>query len=116
LNSLLILLNFLLPLFALLGFLLESFFFAFLSFNTCIFSFICYLYIMNDIAFEIETAAECLFESGEENFEEVAKEIANRYPGVSWSSIRLSLEYQVDDLKKLEEIEDLAYGESVMVK
>jgi hypothetical protein len=71
---------------------------------------------MNDIAFEIETAAECLFESEEQNFEKVAKEIASRYPGVSWSSIRVSLEYQVDDLKKLAEIEDLAYGESVMVK
>lgn len=69
---------------------------------------------MNDIAFEIETAAECLFDSGAENFEQVAKEIASRYPGVSWSSIRLCLEYQVDDLKKLAEIEDLAYGEAVM--
>jgi hypothetical protein len=59
---------------------------------------------MNDIAFEIETAAECLFESGEENFEEVAKEIVSRYPGVSWSSVRLCLEYQVDDLKKLERV------------
>lgn len=69
---------------------------------------------MNDIAFEIETAAECLFESEEQNFEKVAKEIASRYPGVSWSSICVSLEYQVDDLKKLAEIEDFAYGESVI--
>lgn len=74
---------------------------------------------MNDIAFEIETAAECIFDSFDsrgpsETFEQVAKEIASRYPGVSWSSIRLCLEYRVDDLKNLAEIEDLAYGEAVM--
>ena len=71
---------------------------------------------MNDIAFEIETTAESIFESGIEDCKPAAMEIASRYPGVSWSSIRLCLEYQVDDLKKLAEIEDLAYGESVMIK
>jgi len=57
----------------------------------------------NDLFEEIENTAECLFEKDEadRDYDTVAKEIASRYPGSSWSSIRLQLEYIVSDIENL---------------
>ena len=47
---------------------------------------------------EIEDAAKFVAEFGGD-LEKIAKEIAAMFPGHSWSCIRLSLEYQVDEME-----------------
>jgi hypothetical protein len=47
---------------------------------------------------EIEDAAKFVAEFGGD-LEKIAKEIAAMFPGHSWSYIRLSLEYQVDEME-----------------
>ncbi len=47
---------------------------------------------------EIEDAAKFVAEFGGD-LEKIAKEIAAMFPGHSWSCIRLSLEYQVDEIE-----------------
>ena len=47
---------------------------------------------------EIEDAAKFAAEFGGD-LEKIAKEIAAMFPGHSWTCIRLSLEYQIDEIE-----------------